>query len=119
MSSSSIAQFMPIELVDIITAYIVEFHRVDAIQRVNDMRKNAEIAFSWSLVMGDVRTNIPRYTLTLTGYEGQPISIYCPDCTIHYYLRLMARSTIRRRALSIHQTSWLVAPTCPFIVATV
>jgi hypothetical protein len=27
--------------------------------------------------------NVPRYTLTFTDYEGQPISIYSPDCAIH------------------------------------
>jgi len=74
------AQTMPMELVNMIFAYVVEFHRVDAIQRTNEMRDTYRDP--WSLVMSDIRANVPRYSLTLTGYNGQPISIYCPDCTI-------------------------------------
>ena len=97
----SLAQTMPLELVRMIFVYMVEFHRVDAIQRTNEMRDTYRVP--WSLIMSDVRANVPRYSLTLTGYVGQPISIYCPDCFLHPYLRLMANSRIQRRALSIHR----------------
>ena len=92
---------MPMELVDMIFTYLVEFHRLDATERVHAVRDTYR--GPWSLVMSDVRANIPRYTLTFTDYEGQPISIYSPDCTVHYFLRLMADSEICRRALSIHR----------------
>ena len=95
------AQTMPMELVNMIFAYVVEFHRVDAIERTGNMR--SAYRDPWSLVMSDVRANVPRYSLTLTGYNGQPISIYCPDCFLHPYLRRMANSRIQRRALSIHR----------------
>jgi len=90
------------ELVDMIFTYLVEFHRYDAMQRVHDMRETYRVP--WSLVMSDVRANVPRYTLMMTGYTGQPISIYSPDCAIHYFLRLVADSEIQRRALSIHRS---------------
>ena len=99
---TSIAHQMPMELVDIIFDYLVEFHRYDATERVHAVRDTYR--GPWSLVMSDVRANIPRYTLTFTDYEGQPISIYSPDCFIHTYLYLMADSEISRRALSIHRT---------------
>ena len=97
----SVAHQMPMELVDIIFSYLTEFHRVDAIQRFQDMRDTYRVP--WSLVMSDVRANVPRYSLTLTGYSGNPISIYCPDCTIHPVMCLMAEFEISRRALSIHR----------------
>ena len=81
MISTSIAHQMPMELVDIIFTYLVEFHRYDATERVHAVRDTYR--GPWSLVMSDVRANIPRYTLTFTDYEGQPISIYSPDCAIH------------------------------------
>ena len=98
---TSMGHQMPMELVRIIFNYLLEFHRYDAMERTRDMR--ATYRGTWSLVMGDVRANVPRYSLTLTGYDGQPISIYCPDCLLHPYLRLMANSIIQRRALSIHR----------------
>jgi hypothetical protein len=98
---TSMGHQMPMELVRIIFNYLLEFHRYDAMERTRDMR--ATYRGPWSLVMGDVRANVPRYSLTLTGYDGQPISIYCPDCLLHPYLRLMANSIIQRRALSIHR----------------
>ena len=82
MTSTSIAHRMPMELVDIIFTYLVEFHRYDATERVHAVRDTYR--GPWSLVMSDVRANIPRYTLTFTDYEGQPISIYSPDCFVHW-----------------------------------
>jgi len=102
---------MPMELVDIIFDYLVEFHRYDATERLHAMRETYRVP--WSLVMSDVRANVPRYTLMLTGYTGQPISIYAPDCAIHPFLLLMADSEIQRRALSIRGTSRSALPTWP------
>ena len=99
------------ELVDIIFDYLVEFHRFDATERLHAMRETSRVP--WSLVMSDVRANVPRYTLMLTGYTGQPISIYAPDCIIHPFLLLMADSEICRRALSIRGTSRSALPTWP------
>ena len=44
---------MPMELVDIIFDYLVEFHRFDATERLHAMRETYRVP--WSLVMSDVR----------------------------------------------------------------
>ena len=113
---TSVAHQMPMELVGMIFVYVFEFHRVDAIERTGYMRDTYRVP--WSLVMSDVRANVPRYSLTLTGYAGQPISIYCPDCTIHPFLRLMADVGVHRRALSIRGTSRSAKPTWPPLSST-
>jgi hypothetical protein len=92
---------MPMELVDIIFTYLVEFHRYDATERVHAVRDTYR--GPWSLVMSDVRANIPRYTLTFTDYEGQPISIYSPDCFVH-----LGGPPSRRSRLGLPPAPWQV-----------
>ena len=99
---------LPIDVVNIILKYVLEFHRRDAIERIGIFRSSYSAI--WTPICSDIRSNVPRYNIYLTTHSGSPlyVSIYSPNCEIRRLMSIIPilpspSTDIIRRALSIHR----------------
>lgn len=98
---------LPIELVQRIFGWTLEFHRRDAMDRVAAFA--AATSTQWHHVMSDVRDNVPRYSVVVYTRSGNALhlSVFSPDCNpILWNDRSLGSSFLlfRRRALACGPT---------------
>jgi hypothetical protein len=105
---------LPPELIKRILQWTYEFHRRDAMDRVadfaatyglEDVSGGKKEGGVWGDVMNDVRSNVPRYSVTLHTRSGYvlSLSVYSPDCNpVLWDERALGSSFLgfRRRAMA-------------------
>ena len=82
-----------------------DFQVQATIQRIRDFKERYSSV--WTLVLSDIRDNVPAYRVRCRNYQGLHISIFFrqPDCDISgFELRALFNSweyTVERSALSL------------------
>ncbi len=105
---------LPPEIVERILQWTYEFHRRDAMDRVagfaaiyglEDVSGVKREGGVWGDVMSDVRSNVPRYSVTIQTRSGYVLnlSVFSPDCNPEIWNERALGSSFlrfRRRAMA-------------------